>query len=311
MAQYTPKMDNHDINVNKRDSTKTVIVVTLITLVGAVMIFLGLFFAISLFFQTVSLEQEQKWFSWFDDAVDGEVVTNKQMKEIFRKAGVAETIKVKIMCDKNLNAFAWPGGNIVITSEVLKKLNTEEGLAFVVGHEMGHIKNRDHLRGMARSVTFILVDVLTGISQWPGSGALFTLLESAYSRDQEMAADALSLKQMRDSYGHTKGGDEFFVAIQAEPVEKLHKTLWFISSHPLTADRLAHFETLNKDFLSERIITQRRDLFDEVLCESGCDKEACERERSGSPKSQIQKGKKPITLKDPSAPRDPSQTPAT
>lgn len=311
MAQYTPKMDNNEINRDQREPIKMVLIVIGITLVGVALLVFGIVLGLQLLLSTISLEKEQQWFSWFDHAVDGKVITNDGMKTLLTKAGVKENIKVKVMCSNELNAFAWPGGNIVLTSQLFKKLNTEEGMAFVIGHEMGHINNRDHLKGMARGLTVVIIDAFTGISQWPGSNVLINLLSSAYSRDQEIAADKESLKQMRAAFGHTKGGDEFFVVLQSEPQEKLHSKLWFISSHPLTSDRLKFFEEQNQDFLSERIITRQRDLFDQVICESGCDDSFCHEERRGSPKSHLDNNKEPITLKDSSNPKALAEAPQT
>ncbi|MCC6138532.1 MAG: M48 family metallopeptidase [Bdellovibrionaceae bacterium] len=298
---YTPKIDNHTINSDKRDPALQVVTILLIAIGMGIAVIAVVFFTFQLLLQNVSPTQEQKWFSFFDHVIEGKVIEDPEMKEIFSRAGITEHIKVKVMCNPDMNAFAWPGGNIVLTSQLLKNIDTEEGLAFVLGHEMGHIKNRDHLKGMARSFTFLFVDMFTGLSQWPGAGALLGVIESAYSRDQEHLADNIALQQMKTTYGHTKGGDEFFVAVQAEPSEKFHKAFWFVSSHPLTEERLKFFEKQNQDFLSERAITQRRDLFDKVLCDSGCEPSLCAKARSGSPKSQLHKRRhEPISLKDPS-----------
>lgn len=311
MATFTPKPDNYDINSDNRETVKTVLIVVGATLAGAAALIFALFLGLQLFLNSISLEKEQQWFSWFDHVIDGKTIANNEMKSILRKAGVTESINVKVMCSADLNAFAWPGGNIVLTSQLFKKLHTEEGMAFVIGHEIAHIKNRDHLRGMARALTIMIIDSFTGLSQWPGSQVVISLFTSAHSRDQELAADKVSLRQMRTSFGHTKGGDEFFVALQSEPQEKIHSKLWFVSSHPLTSERLKFFEEQNKDFLSERNITRKRDVFDAVLCDSGCDDSVCHQERRESPKSEVPKSKKSITSKESLNPQVPDQTPST
>lgn len=309
---YTPKADDHSINSDSRDPKTQVVMVLLATLGAFFAAIAIIYFSFQLLLHNVPLEREQKWFSWFENVIDGEVIENAEMKAIFKKAGITDTIRVKIMCDQQMNAFAWPGGNIVLTSQLLENIDTEEGLAFVLGHEMGHIKNRDHLKGMARVFTFLIVDMFTGMSQWPGASVLFNILETSYGRDAELSADRASLEQMKSAFGHTQGGDEFFVAIKEEPQEKLHKALWFVSSHPLTDDRLRYFEEQNKDFLAEGATTQRRDLYDKVLCESGCATSSCSEKRSDGPKSQRPPRRhEPISLREPLAPRALLQTQRT
>ena len=49
-----------------------------------------------------------------------------------------------------INALALPGGQVVLFSGLLDKVNSENELAFVLAHEMGHYMHRDHLRGMGK-----------------------------------------------------------------------------------------------------------------------------------------------------------------
>lgn len=298
MIPYNPKLDDSTINNGKRDSEKTSIKVAL-AIVATVIVFISIvFFAVHLVLQSITPQQEQDLFSLFDRATDGKTVTNEEMKSIFIKAGATSFLKMKIVCDKNLNAFALPGGTVILTSKLLQDIHTEEGMAFVLGHEVGHVQQRDHLRGAARALTFLVVDMFTGMSRWPGVSFFFQLLDGAYSREQELAADKIALQQMRSSYGRTAGGDEFFVAIQNTLEDKINKTFWFASTHPLTEDRLSYFEKQNKDFLLDVPKIRRRDLFDQVLCESGCHPELCGKERTETPKSDVRKKFDPISLKD-------------
>ena len=46
-----------------------------------------------------------------------------------------------------MNAVALPGGNIVVFAGLLKEIKSENELAMILGHELGHFAHRDHLRG--------------------------------------------------------------------------------------------------------------------------------------------------------------------
>ena len=50
------------------------------------------------------------------------------------------------------NAMALPGGLIIVTQGLLDEVQSENELAFVVGHELGHFRNRDHLRALGRGI---------------------------------------------------------------------------------------------------------------------------------------------------------------
>jgi Zn-dependent protease with chaperone function len=63
--------------------------------------------------------------------------------------------KIHIIPDPRINAMALPGGNIVVFSALIKETGSENELAFVLAHELGHFANRDHLRGLGRRLLLL------------------------------------------------------------------------------------------------------------------------------------------------------------
>jgi predicted Zn-dependent protease len=99
------------------------------------------------------------------------------------------------------NAFAMPGCYIYVTRGILALMNSEDELASVLGHEIGHVV-ADHAAQRQNTATLsglgaILAGVLTGsgqIAQAAGQAAqLYTL---SYSRDQEFEADDLGVRYL-------------------------------------------------------------------------------------------------------------------
>lgn len=95
---------------------------------------------------------------------------------------------------KEINAFAMPGGKIAFYTGIMPVLNSDSGIAFVMGHEIGHVIGGHHaeassnnaLAGIAAGVT----DALTGgniISSLVSDGLSITLLK--FNRTQEYEAD--------------------------------------------------------------------------------------------------------------------------
>jgi Zn-dependent protease with chaperone function len=136
---------------------------------------------------------------------------------------------------EEINAFAYPGGTIVVLSGTFEKLESLNGLAYVLAHELAHFKHRDHLRAMGRGVVLVALSTFLGGANSNLAGILtpFGSLESAqFSQARERAADATALEVLNCHYGHVGGATELFEAI-AGPADNLGFPLThYFSSHP-------------------------------------------------------------------------------
>jgi predicted Zn-dependent protease len=143
-----------------------------------------------------------------------------------------------------VNAIALPGGNIVVFAGLLKEVKSENELAMILGHELGHFAHRDHLRGLGRGLGLSIVSALLFGENSAISNLLSrTLLtfQSNYSRQQEEAADAYGLQLLASRYGHVGGADDFFVR-GAETAGS--KYAYLFASHPHPSDRIEHLQQL-------------------------------------------------------------------
>ncbi len=154
--------------------------------------------------------------------------------------------EVYILEDNRVNAFAIPGGIIVIHTELLKKAGSPEEIAGVLSHEISHITQKHGLRQMINSLgIFLLVQTLFG--DFTGLIAILTqnsglLLASKFSRDYEREADANGFNILISSNINPQGMVDFFKKIQE--IENEHKGLEseeifkFLSTHPGTEERI-------------------------------------------------------------------------
>ncbi|MFA5338506.1 MAG: M48 family metallopeptidase [Candidatus Omnitrophota bacterium] len=145
-----------------------------------------------------------------------------------------------VLDDKKINAFAVPGGYIFINKGLLDKLNEDE-LAFVIGHEIGHIAARHSIKKLQVALGF---NILTSIaldnpdytSTQQAMGVAFNVVSSGYSRQDELLADSLGLKYL------TKSGYSPYASINAlkklEGEEESNLGLVFLRTHPLTQERI-------------------------------------------------------------------------
>lgn len=103
--------------------------------------------------------------------------------------------------ERVVNAFALPGGQVFITAALYKRLSTEDQLAGVLGHEIGHVVAR---HGAERIAQQQLSQGLTGAAvvaagdykTAAGAALIANLVNMNYGRDQELQSDDLGVRFM-------------------------------------------------------------------------------------------------------------------
>ena len=106
--------------------------------------------------------------------------------------------------DKVLNAFAAPGGPIFVTTKLISTTSNDAELAFVLGHETGHIEHRDIVdavqaqqkAGLLAGVLGAVIGNRSGGLANTALGLTYTLWTKGFSRDQESDADDYGVHAM-------------------------------------------------------------------------------------------------------------------
>jgi len=155
---------------------------------------------------------------------------------------------ISVLDKDETNALALPGGHIVVYSQLLEKVASENELTMVLAHELGHFAARDHLRGLGRSFLFFIVAnfALGGqgdsVRQFINSSGI---LQNNYSRQQEFAADKYALEMLVKKYGHAGGATDFFKRLAEK--EKLPQLVHYLSTHPASDRRVSVLNQLITD----------------------------------------------------------------
>ncbi|MEL6871048.1 MAG: M48 family metalloprotease, partial [Pseudomonadota bacterium] len=115
-------------------------------------------------------------------------------------------------------------------------------LAFVLGHELGHFAERDHIRqlGRATALTLFLSAVSSGSGGASVGFSFADLTLRGFNREQESQADAFGLRLLVSEYGHVADAGAFFTRI-AEQASVFDR---YVGTHPAPDDRVAALQRL-------------------------------------------------------------------
>src|SRR5262249_34101862 len=134
------------------------------------------------------------------------------------------------------NAFALPGGTIVLLDGLVKAMDDEEVIA-VLGHELGHVVHRDVMWGMARQMGLLAVAGVVWGQMPPVAASVAAGVQGLHcAREAETEADAFAVKFLsRAGIPRQRLADAFDVMQRQEEATGTVPT--FLSDHPSTAER--------------------------------------------------------------------------
>lgn len=276
--EYKPRLPKRNSNVSHEHPLREffILIGWSVALIVGVYWLLGLFIDIAVDY--ISPETEQSLYSAVgidsaftadEDQPEATADAQRLLSDLNACMEVGYPVHVSVSAAENVNAFAAPGGQIILMDGVIAATQSENGLAFVLAHELAHFKNRDHLRSMGRGVVLLAISVLiTGAdSDLSTLATPVSLLEGAqFSQERESAADATALAALSCHYGHVGGATELFeVLTQQDDAFDLTFSHYF-SSHPEAEERIAAIQELIKSYdyavadtreLSKNLVTEK------------------------------------------------------
>jgi predicted Zn-dependent protease len=157
--------------------------------------------------------------------------------QVTHKADFAWRLRI-IKDDSTLNAFCTPGGYIYVYTGILKFLETEDQLAGVLGHEIGHADLRHSTRQMTKQYGLqVLLDLLAGDRKLIKE-VTAGIVGLKFSREHETEADQRSVEYLCPTAYNADGGAAFFQKIEEMGSARQPE---FLSTHPNPANRIEHF----------------------------------------------------------------------
>jgi Zn-dependent protease with chaperone function len=153
--------------------------------------------------------------------------------------------KVTVVEADIMNAFALPGGNLVVYTGLISKADRPEQVAGVLAHEIAHVTKRHGLQRIGQTIGISgLASLLAG--DIGGLAVLSELLQfstiNKYSRDHETEADLEGVRMLLAAGIDPQGLAEFFEIMEHEQ-GGLPGPLAWISTHP---DHVSRINDINK-----------------------------------------------------------------
>lgn len=169
------------------------------------------------------------------------------------------TFRVRVVESPTVNAFALPGGYVVVYTGLIRACETPEQLAGVLAHEMAHVTRRHGLRRIAQSVGVIaLVQLFFGDVSGLAAVAVEVLRQgtlNSYGRDQEREADLDGVHRLHDAHVDPRALADFFALLHKREGDLPSAIAW-LGTHPQLEARI---DELRRE--AERVGTSRPEPF--------------------------------------------------
>lgn len=165
------------------------------------------------------------------------------VNEFFRQMKISTryTVEITVVQDKQSNAFALPGGHIIVHDQLLKEMRHYEELAALLSHEYAHVEKKHTTKTIFSSMgTYMFISLLFG--DLGGAGAVVvenanSLKSLQYSRRLEKEADLYGLRLLQQRSIDPKGFEWLFNTLKKE--NSLQPSEW-LSSHPDLDNRIRY-----------------------------------------------------------------------
>lgn len=256
LRETYPKAKFHNNAYNAIFSTgvKGIIAIT-VAFIGILL--LGYFYVLPAFAESVAATIPISWEEEFGNAAYGQMMgmetidssNSKLADEFFKEMGYKSDYNVSITVTKNniVNAYALPGGKIVVYEGILRSMDSPDEFAALLSHEYSHVALRHSTKNIFRSLSsYMLMSLVIG----DAGGIAAVIVQNAdqlkqlgYSRGLEEEADRNGLKLMKEKQIDPNGMENLLKTLKEEEGgAEVDESMEFLSTHPLTKQRMEYIQ---------------------------------------------------------------------
>lgn len=165
----------------------------------------------------------------------GQAVIARLGDRIAASADTPFDIRVRAVDAPMVNAFALPGGRILITDDLIREAKSPDELSAVIAHEIAHVEQRHVMQAVWRNFGIgMLLDLVVGGGSGAGQQAVILAgqaSELSYSRAAEREADARGQALLHADGLSSQGMAPFFERLAGNE-GKLDEAAEFMNTHP-------------------------------------------------------------------------------
>ncbi|GGI74751.1 M48 family metallopeptidase [Shewanella gelidii] len=251
--EYQPGLPEHNDNISHKHPLMEFALLLGGLSVVAFVVYLLLGLAVDLVAEHISPEQELQWFkrnsvdviasSMLDHGGEAKRIDSALFQGLKQCLDVDYPLQLWLVKSEKVNALAVPGDDVFVYQGLVDAVQSENGLAFVLAHEIAHFQQRDHLKGIGRGLILASLMAVVGMGDAAAlANPAAALSQAQYSQSRESSADAKALQALACHYGHVGGATELFDALLKQE-GKFAEFGHYFATHPKTQARIEQIHT--------------------------------------------------------------------
>ena len=177
------------------------------------------------------------------EGAEGQYLLADLGRRIAAGADTSFDVRVRAVHAPMINAFALPGGPILVTDDLIREARSPDELSAVIAHEVSHIEKRHVMQAVWRSLGIgLLLDAVVGGGSGAGQQAVILAGQATdlrYGRDAESEADRRGQDLLHALGLSSKGMAPFFARLDGREAGEVGDAAEFLSTHPDSRRRAA------------------------------------------------------------------------
>lgn len=151
--------------------------------------------------------------------------------------------------EQRYNAFALPGGYVYIFKDMVEDMQSDDELASILAHEVGHIVAKHSIKKLQSTIGMAGLGLIGMVTKADGreraeTSAAITQLMMAYSRQAEFEADKLCVVYMKKAGFDPKAAVSYMDRMLERQLNKKMSRYIYFRTHPHISERRA---AINKE----------------------------------------------------------------